>query len=39
MLVEVKAVKADGEGLREDKWVPMTLREHPRVIVTFLDLV
>jgi uncharacterized protein YcbX len=39
MLVEVKAAKADGDGLKEEKWVPMTLREHPRVNVTFLDLV
>ena len=33
MLVEVKPAKMDEEdGLKEEKWVPMTLREHPRVI-------
>ena len=32
MLVEVKPAKMDEEdGLKEEKWVPMTLREHPRV--------
>lgn len=32
MLVEVKPAKVDDkDGLRNEKWVPMTLREHPRV--------
>lgn len=32
MLVEIKPPKPDdSDGLKQDKWVPMTLREHPRV--------
>jgi len=32
MLVEVKPPKPDDtDGLKAEKWVPMTLREHPRV--------
>jgi uncharacterized protein YcbX len=32
MLVETKPSKADiKEDLKNEKWVPMTLREHPRV--------
>jgi uncharacterized protein YcbX len=33
MLVEIKKAKQDEtDGLKEDKWIPMTIREHPRVI-------
>jgi len=32
MLVEIKPAKQDdSDGLEQNKWVPMTLREHPRV--------
>jgi uncharacterized protein YcbX len=32
MLVEVKPPKADDkDGLKQETWVPMTLRQHPRV--------
>jgi hypothetical protein len=39
MLVEVKPPKADdNDGLKPETWVPMTLRQHPRVSVLTIKL-
>jgi len=40
MLVEVKPPKADeNDGLKQETWVPMTLRQHPRVSVLHNQIV
>ena len=36
MLVEIKPAKHDETDGLEEKWVPMTLREHPRVNIPLL---
>lgn len=38
MLIEKKEAKPDDkDGLKEDKWIPMTIREHPKVLLPIIS--